>query len=244
MTNSGVIVRQAKSTDVPGLVSLEKRVWTPFKTEVFTAAHFQAWLKVHPAGFLIAEAETGLVGYIYYQLVRFDLIGFLNSDYNLTTDNGYTIKTNDPDGDCFYVVSACSTNLGAGFLLVSTGQKMTITQKLKCAVAFCRISGFADYFEAVKSLNKLGEIHPSVENDIVLWYAIENARSVNGRVDGLIPPDIQLELPSLGKVDPVLGKVLRYPGVSLAGISSGYIIDPLSRDFGAFVIFNQRELST
>ena len=233
----GFTIRETKVADFDQLEELEKKVWTAFKTEVFTKHHFQAWVVTHPEGFLVAEKEDKIVGYVAYQKVIYDLELFLNTDYDTATQHGLTYETHNTRGDCFYVVSACSINPGAGFALISRGQALTKEQNLKCAVAFCRIPDFAEFFNQVQRVNMGMVLTLELEKELSLWYSVKTASKVNGKIRGLQEPKLQLVLPQSEKIDSVLGKVLRYPDVSLQGVSANYMKDPLSRNFAALTVF-------
>ncbi len=231
---SEIIVRQAKPRDVLGVLSVEQKTWEHLGTTVYTKDHFETWLDVHPEGFLVAEFEGQIVGYTHGQKMNLSLTEdsiakFTSCDE--MTDYGFTRKTHDPNGNSLYGISTTSIKRGAGKCLHREQYNLTKKWGLIYCFGFPRISGFAAYIEELENLGVCGKMTPEFEKEIALWYAIECAKMVNGKIWDICPRQPELKLPKPKKPDPVLTIHIKNPGHGLAAVIPNFMKDPQSKNF-------------
>jgi hypothetical protein len=233
-----VEVRRARVEDLSILAGIEQLVWSQLKTEILNIHHFKTWLDVFGEGFWVAEAAGKVVGYLAYQKVIFDLDKLSALSFNQATDHGFIHGTHIENGNCFYGISSCSIHAGAGGALAKSGERMTIAHGQKCAIAYCRMPGFSQYYEGICHLNQGSNFNPAQENALALNYCLETAGLVGGKIGKVSVPALDLDLPQVQNRDPVIGRFLKYTEFYLAGVVGGYMKDPLSRDFAAILIFD------
>ena len=229
---NGYALRRATTNDVDQVCQIEKEAFKNTGTPTFTVEQVSAWLEVNPQGFWVAEKGAQVVGFSYFQLIKFDLtrISGLRS-FNQVTDDGYTRKSHDPAGKTIFGLTLDSIDPGAGLVIGVFLINYFIRHNFQYIMGTSRVPGFAGYLEGVKKNNCFAEISSELEAEIALWYALESAIMVKGKISSTMPPKPNLSLPPLEKPDPLLAYYLAIPGSGLYAFLPDFIHDPPSRDF-------------
>jgi len=230
-----ITVRQARADDVEAIVALEKTVYGPLGTACYGEEYVRAWLEVHPEGLTVAEAGGRVVGYQYSQIVDFEFDLWREfATYDQATDHGYTKKSHRPDGNSVHSISLCSTESGAGRALIAGVFDLMRRLGKKYTVSQTRLAGFDAY---LNSLDAAGVKIPDGASldEVALWYALETARLVNGKIWPCLTRRPDLGLPPLNRPDPVAGKQLKNVGSGLVALLPGYMPDPQSRGYAVLL---------
>jgi hypothetical protein len=241
MGNQGIIVRKARLDDFSELEIIEKSVWEKIGLLVLGSKYFNSWRQVHPEGFLVAEADGKICGYIYLQSCFFDPYNpVLLGNWSEVCDNGYTVNSHNPAGNCLFAVSACSIMPGAGRKLVESSLALTREQNKKYSTGYCRIPGFAKFYGQVMAENKAGsgKIEQGLELNLALWYCLKCVTLVKGNAASHLKlPTLNLTMPVIENPDPTLSKVVKNADIFYYGLIPGFIADPQSRDFAAVTVY-------
>jgi hypothetical protein len=236
---TGIVVRQAREEDVARLVEVEKQAWGHFGTDIYTRDHFVAWLDVHRVGFLVAEFNGLVVGYIYGQLMNFELSNIPHfTSCNEITDFGYTRKTHNPNGNSLYGISVVSVQPGAGRMLNKSIFALTEKLRKQYYFGFPRLSNFDLYMKELERSSQWYVAQHIPEEVIALWYAIECAKMVGGKIwTGIcyVQPDLELPLPKIP--DPVLCSHLKSGVFGIVRIIKNFMKDPSSRNYATLCVY-------
>ncbi|MFH0891888.1 MAG: hypothetical protein V1867_03855 [Candidatus Falkowbacteria bacterium] len=229
------IIRNAQPADFKKLALIEKRIWGKAGTAIFGKKYFNAWFKTHPQGFLVAEKDNNIKGYVYFQLIDFDLANPNLVSFDHDTDFGFTKKTHNSMGSSLYVVSICSESPGAGKNLMDELYGFMIKYGKKYAVGMVRMPGLKKYIESTRINNSFSGLIQNQE-EIVLWYAIRSVEKVGGRLSKALSLKTNSLLPSPVIPDPVLTGFYKNNKVCLYGIFRNYMHDPESLGYAALTI--------
>jgi hypothetical protein len=224
-------IETARWEDIDELVLLEKQVWLRRGTPVLTRKDIAKWLADSSPFFLVARDEAGKIcGYYYGKQVQFDVSTaeeFLAEDK--VTGMGYSDHSHDPLADSVYGVSVASKVPGAGMALNREVRKLLVKLKIRYFLGFSRLSKLKKYMEKLKSksLDKF-----VTDDEIALWYSYSSARLLRMRIwrQMELMPLIPLVRP-----DPVLAFHAKDTNLGFYGILPGYMPDPSSCDYGAFI---------
>ncbi|OGF27216.1 hypothetical protein A2331_03535 [Candidatus Falkowbacteria bacterium RIFOXYB2_FULL_34_18] len=109
-----IIIREARPEDYKSFRKMEEKVWANSDVPVLSEEMFLAWIDVFPQGFMLAIKDGEVVGHIYAQVCDFDPKDETD-ERNLyeMTDNMWTRKTHNPNGNCIYSFSINSIHMGA-----------------------------------------------------------------------------------------------------------------------------------
>lgn len=148
MEKDGIIIRKARSEDWPEFKRIDETGFSGSGFEIITKEQFDSWLNVYPDGFLMAEKDGKVGGYIYYQCCDFDPTNENdNRNFDEMTDFGYSIKTHNIDCHGLYVVSVASVVGGMGKMLIEHGINTAKKMNKKYFSGACRIPSLSGYIK-------------------------------------------------------------------------------------------------
>lgn len=224
-------VRLAALADVPVIEKIERQVWTPLQTEVYTREHFLGWLEIYPAGFMVVEDGGEIVGFTFAQLIDFDFsrIAAEMKTFNLVTDNGFSRATHRPNGSHHFGVTLCSIRKGAGRVVLQALINYIFTTG-KPLLGVSRIPGFDVYLKTATKAEGIESITQETKDAIALHYIYECATKTNGRISTIFTPPPQSDLPA-ATPDPTLAMYLKHPRCLMYALLPNFLKDPQSQDY-------------
>jgi len=132
-------IRQARFRDTGRILRIEREAWPEGLRATREMLHSR--LKTFPEGFLCAEANGEIQGFVVTEILNYD-IRKSSLSWQEATDNGYITRTHNPDGDTLYgvslSVSPCARK-GVAVALLEAAGKLVIKYGLKQAVFGSRI---------------------------------------------------------------------------------------------------------
>ncbi|MCS6918637.1 MAG: hypothetical protein NZM28_02585 [Fimbriimonadales bacterium] len=134
-------IRQADLTDLGRIEELDRL----FGNAALTRDYFEAWLRHHPEGFLIAEYDGRIYGY--------SMVIYLNGEQiheNWYADTGGgTCCTHTPLGEYLYAVSIASQKQEAARALFIANRRLFIRSHVHQTVIFGRLPRFRKWVESM-----------------------------------------------------------------------------------------------
>ncbi len=134
-------IRQADYTDLGRIEELDRL----FGNAALTRDYFEAWLRHHPDGFLVAEYDERIYGY--------SMVIYLNNEqiqenWYLDTGGG-TCSTHTPLGEYLYAVSIASQKQEAARALFIASRRLFIRSHVYQTVIFGRLPRFRKWVESM-----------------------------------------------------------------------------------------------
>ncbi len=133
-------VRQAEETDLERIVELDQL----FGNVALTRDYFEAWLRHHPQGFLVAEYDGRIYG---YSMVIYLHEHQIHENWYLDTGGG-TCSTHSPLGEYLYAVSIASQKQEAARALFIANRRTFIRSHVYQTVIFGRLPRFRKWVES------------------------------------------------------------------------------------------------
>ncbi len=130
-------VRHARYEDLDRVEELDRL----FGDVALSREYFEAWLKHHPEGFLVAEFNERIYAYSMVILVWGDQI----SENWMVDTGGGTCSTHTPGGDHLYAVSIASQKPEAARALFIVSRRLFATSSLYRTVIFGRLPRFREW---------------------------------------------------------------------------------------------------
>jgi hypothetical protein len=132
-------------------------------------------------------------------------------------------------------ITLCSITAGAGRALIASVFDLMKRLGKRYTVSQTRLAGFDAYLRGLA--DRGGSIPDGVSLDeVALWYALETAKMVGGKIWPGLQRRPELPLPPLTAPDPVVGKQLKNAGAGLVALLPGYMPDPQSRDYAVLLV--------
>ena len=155
---------------------------------------------------------------------------------NAITDNGFTRKTHNPDGNTSHGVSVCSMAKGARAALFAYARERVIFRRQVYEFGYARVPGLSVYRQELVKLGINADAIP--QKDLATWYVLGCARFDKTFVwDWVKQPELPCELPLPAHPDPVLNKYLKYEDFGGAAILPNWIKDPRSEHVGVMLLY-------
>jgi hypothetical protein len=170
-----ILVRLAKEQDIPAVEKMENTVWSHTGAELFNAGHFQAWLKNHPEGFIVAECEQEIIGDAYFFVQTIDpTIPEAVLPYYQAFANGYGDGQHHPEGNAVFIANIASLRAGGGSQMLKYIVDYTCLTGRRWTYGGVRMPGFGDFLKTLPS----SDYPKSSEelDDLAAFYAINTAR--------------------------------------------------------------------
>ncbi|MFN7018831.1 MAG: GNAT family N-acetyltransferase [Fimbriimonadales bacterium] len=133
-------VRQAEETDLERIVELDQL----FGNVALTRDYFEAWLRHHPQGFLVAEYDGRIYG---YSMVIYLHKHQIHENWYLDTGGG-TCSTHSPLGEYLYAVSIASQKQEAARALFIANRRTFIRSHVYQTIIFGRLPRFRKWVES------------------------------------------------------------------------------------------------
>lgn len=134
------LVRQAEEADLERIVQLDQL----FGSVALTRDYFEAWLRHHPQGFLVAEYDGRIYG---YSMVIYLHAHQIHENWLLDTGGG-TCSTHSPLGEYLYAVSIASQKQEAARALFIASRRAFIRSHVYQTVIFGRLPRFRKWVES------------------------------------------------------------------------------------------------
>lgn len=133
-------VRQAEESDLERIVQLDQL----FGAVALSRDYFEAWLRHHPQGFLVAEYDGRIYG---YSMVIYLHQHQIRENWLLDTGGG-TCSTHSPLGEYLYAVSIASQKQEAARALFIASRRTFIRSHVYQTVIFGRLPRFRKWVES------------------------------------------------------------------------------------------------
>ncbi|MCX7924508.1 MAG: hypothetical protein N2554_01710 [Fimbriimonadales bacterium] len=133
-------IRQAEEADLDRVVQLDQL----FGSVALTRDYFEAWLRHHPQGFLVAEYDGRIYG---YSMVIYLHGHQIQENWYLDTGGG-TCATHSPLGEYLYAVSIASQKQEAARALFIASRRCFIRSHVYQTVIFGRLPRFRKWVES------------------------------------------------------------------------------------------------
>lgn len=133
-------VRQAEESDLERIVQLDQL----FGAVALSGDYFEAWLRHHPQGFLVAEYDGRIYG---YSMVIYLHQHQIRENWLLDTGGG-TCSTHSPLGEYLYAVSIASQKQEAARALFIASRRTFIRSHVYQTVIFGRLPRFRKWVES------------------------------------------------------------------------------------------------
>jgi len=133
-------VRQAEESDLERIVQLDQL----FGAVALSRDYFEAWLRHHPQGFLVAEYDGRIYG---YSMVIYLHQHQIRENWLLDTGGG-TCSTHAPLGEYLYAVSIASQKQEAARALFIASRRTFIRSHVYQTVIFGRLPRFRKWVES------------------------------------------------------------------------------------------------
>lgn len=130
-------VRHAHYNDLDRVEELDQL----FGSVALSRDYFEAWLKHHPEGFLVAEYNDRIYAYSMVILLRGDQI----RENWMEDTGGGTCCTHTPDGEYLYAVSIASQKPEAARALFIVSRRIMVTSMLYRTVIYGRLPRFREW---------------------------------------------------------------------------------------------------
>jgi hypothetical protein len=134
------LVRQADYSDLERIEALDRL----FGNAALTRDYFEAWLRHHPEGFLVAEYDGRVYG---YSMVIYLHGHQIRENWYLDTGGG-TCSTHTPLGEYLYAVSIASQKQEAARALFIASRRLFIRSHVYQTVIFGRLPRFRKWVES------------------------------------------------------------------------------------------------
>lgn len=167
--SSDVNIRMAKIDDIPGILSLEKRVWpTGLRA---TEGMLKSRIATFPEGQLIAIIEKEIRGYLSVQIIKYDVENPIPT-WREATDSGFITNTHTLAGNMLYGVNLSvwgRIGNSISYELLLAAVKLIISSNLQGATLGARIPRyhkFADVMSVedyIRTTKKGSLIDPELE---------------------------------------------------------------------------------
>lgn len=234
-----IVIRRASVADLAAVARLEYAIFGGEGIVPFEINHFAACLAAYPEGFFVAEQEKEVVGYVYAQIVFYNMAG---SDESVRWSSFEEViaRGHKPAGNYHLGINIGSAIPGAGKLLVQ--ELLALGRRTgKSVLGMSRVSGFAQYVDGLV----LQKVVPDAPNRqtldmIAAHYVRECARMVNGKVKLAswspgICESAPLVLPSPSVRDPVLCKYLLNKDVAVYAVLPRFLDDAASMGYSVLI---------
>lgn len=150
-------IRNARKEDLDSVLLVEEEAWPEEARAPRTK--FEERLKTFPEGFFVAFLNDKIVGATTSQIINYDPKNPPNSWTEITAD-GHISRTNNPKGNCIYVVSlGVSPNSringkspGIGTKLLEQQKNLTKELNLNYLVLSSRVPGYDLYYRQNKEI--------------------------------------------------------------------------------------------
>lgn len=215
-----IIVRPARPEDYPEYRQMEEKVFAGTNVPLLEKEMFLEWIRVHSEGFVLGVVDGNICGHMYAQICDYDPFNH-NDNRNIyeLTDNMWTTKSHNPDGNCVYPFSICSTLPGVGKKINNYFLALTKKLKKEYYAGPIYMPGLANY---VKKMNR-----KRVTKNFVQNYAQLVADTVAGKNTGE------------NVIDPVVTPVLRFNNMLFARVIKDFWPYHKNTDrWGCVVYFN------
>lgn len=133
-------IRQADYADLGRIEELDRL----FGNAALTREYFEAWLRHHPEGFLVAEYDRRVYG---YSMVIYLHAHQIRENWHHDTGGG-TCSTHTPLGEYLYAVSIASQKQEAARALFIASRRTFIRSHVYQTVIFGRLPRFRKWVEA------------------------------------------------------------------------------------------------
>lgn len=230
-------VRPVTTSDIDALVELDRKIFEARGTPVMSRQDLETWLTEDSPFFLLAEDGDGIQAYAFSRRINFSfseegIAAFL--DPNLKTGKGMTAVPNHPRGNAGYGITIASLKGGGGRALTARRHEILEYERIQYFIGYSRLAGFDAYATQLEA--RYDGVLPCSVDDLALWYAHENARLLTMRTFALARPQPNCAFLPVTTPDTVLGFHARYTRYGILDIQSGYMPDPESRGYAAFMV--------
>jgi len=138
-----VKIRQAKISDVPRLLEIDKEIWPQFRAN---GEMFRGRIETFPEGQFVAVVGSKVVGSVFTQLINYEDWKGKTFTWDEVTDSGTILRSHNPNGDSIYGVGLAVAKkfqgTSASRLLIMNSVCWTV-QKNKLQILFgARIPGY------------------------------------------------------------------------------------------------------
>jgi predicted amidohydrolase/GNAT superfamily N-acetyltransferase len=191
---SHLIVRNATLKDVPDIVALSERVYTPLNMETYSPAAVRGQINNFAHGQIVVLVGSTLVGYCATFRIA-EKIAFKEHTWHEITGNGYASR-HDINGDWLYGMEVCIDDQYRGYRI---GQRLYNERKKICeglglkGVVFAgRIPNLAKRIGKFKTVENYVDqvVHKKIK-DPVLSFQLRNGFEVLGIMKNYLPDDVQ-----------------------------------------------------
>ncbi len=234
-----IVVRKASVVDLAAVARLEYAIFGREGIIPFQIDHFAACLAAYPEGFFVAEQEKKVVGYVYAQIVFYNMAGSDEAG-RWSSFEEVIARGHKPAGNYHLGINIGSAIPGAGKLLVQ--ELLALGHRTgKPVLGMSRVSGFAQYVEGLVSQGVLpAEICEQALNTVAVQYVLACAQMVSGKVKlaswcpGICEP-APFMLPPPSVRDPVLCKYLLNKDVAVYAVLPRFLDDAASMGYSVLI---------
>lgn len=224
-----IVIRPVRESDLRPLALLERNVWSRRETEILSESSLRKWYEEDSPFFLVAESNGILCGYYFARKVHFDLANIEGFLEEFAVGNTETTRH---QGNSVYAQSIISVTPGAGVALHNRIHKMFKEAGVKYFVGFSRMPMFHKFAKKVELDSAYSHIP---EHELALWYAHESTELMKMECWDECSPKPILPIPPLRRPDPVIAFHGQSISMSLLRVMPEYMLDPASRNYGAFL---------
>lgn len=140
-----MIIRKAKFSDIPKIIDVEKKAWSP--EGAATEDIMKSRIETFPDGVYVACNRDATIGVVIFEIVNYDTQNDVSSWYQMT-DNGLIKKSHDPNGNTAFGVDISvvpEAPKGTGKKLLERVGKEIIKRNLKYAILGGRMPHYYRY---------------------------------------------------------------------------------------------------
>ena len=181
--------RQARLTDIPGVLALQQRVYS--STPPWEPAKLQGQLAMFAQGQVVTERDGMLIGYAGSLLVARDDRTEAHTWSEIT--GAGTLEHHNPAGRTLYgaeiFVEPKDQGSGVGHLLYQARRKICKTINLRRIIACGRLPGYHQHAHALSAEGYAKRVVWGDLRDPVLSFQLREGFSYCGVVGGYIPED-------------------------------------------------------
>jgi hypothetical protein len=202
--NSEIIIREARPEDYPSFRKMEEEAWKDSGIEVLSEELYLTWIKVFSAGFILAIFDNEVVGHVYCQVCDYDPFD-TKDERNLyqITDNLFTVKTHNINGNCIYPFSITSIRAGAANLINEYLINLSIKLKKEYYAGAVRMTGLSRYAKKME------------QHELTREFVHEYATLVENTIK-------KKHLSSKKVFDPIVSPILKNPNLKYARVISDF----------------------
>ena len=185
------VTRQARESDVPDVIALQRRVYPSIAP--WTPAKLLEQLNVFAAGQVVAEADGAVVGYAGSLVVLWDDWAESHTWKGITGSG--TFEHHNPDGRTLYgaevFVAPEMQGSGVGHLLYEARRALCRSMNLKRIIACGRLPGYHRHAQTLTAEGYAQRVVWGDLRDPVLSFQLREGFSYCGVIEAYLPEDVE-----------------------------------------------------